>query len=48
MHACLFRAKPVQRLKKKEQYDEDDPEAYKGMPVPDKVRVLLVQVIYRA
>ncbi|XP_026205461.1 something about silencing protein 10 [Anabas testudineus] len=30
------RAKPVQRLKKKEQYDEDDPEAYKGMPVPDK------------
>lgn len=41
---CLFRGKPVQRPKKKEQYDEDDPEAYKGMPVPDKVRVLLFQV----
>lgn len=39
---CLFRGKPVQRPKKREQYDEDDPEAYKGMPAPDKVRVLLV------
>lgn len=41
----LFRGKRVQRPNKKVQYDEDDPEAYKSMPVPDKVRVLLVQVI---
>ncbi|XP_008287808.1 something about silencing protein 10 [Stegastes partitus] len=30
------RAKPVQKPQKKQQYDEDDPEAYKNMPVPDK------------
>ncbi|KAM9361157.1 something about silencing protein 10 [Symphorus nematophorus] len=30
------RGKPVQRPKKTEQYDEDDPEAYSDMPVPDK------------
>ena len=29
--------KPVQRPKKTVRYDEDDPEAYKDMPVPDKV-----------
>lgn len=33
----LLRSKPVQRPKKSERYDEDDPEAYKNMPVPDKV-----------
>ncbi|XP_047439114.1 something about silencing protein 10 [Mugil cephalus] len=31
-----LRSKKVQRQKKTEQYDEDDPEAYKKMPVPDK------------
>ncbi|XP_073324731.1 something about silencing protein 10 [Pagrus major] len=30
------RGKPLQRLRKTEQYDEDDPEGYKNMPVPDK------------
>ncbi|KAM4613840.1 something about silencing protein 10 isoform 2-T2 [Polymixia lowei] len=30
------RTKRVKRPKKAEQYDEDDPEAYKDMPVPDK------------
>ncbi|XP_029989971.1 something about silencing protein 10 [Sphaeramia orbicularis] len=30
------RAKPVQRSKKTQQYDEDDPEGYRDMPVPDK------------
>ncbi|KAF7654029.1 hypothetical protein LDENG_00075730 [Lucifuga dentata] len=29
-------AKPAQRPKRSEQYDADDPEAYKDMPVPDK------------
>lgn len=33
----LPRTKPVQRPKKIEEYDEDDPETYKGLPVPDKV-----------
>lgn len=33
----LPRTKSVQRPKKKEEYDEDDPEAYKDLPVPDKV-----------
>lgn len=33
----LLRTKSVKRPKKKEEYDEDDPEGYKGMPVPDKV-----------
>uniref|UniRef100_A0A3Q3WB73 Sas10 C-terminal domain-containing protein n=1 Tax=Mola mola TaxID=94237 RepID=A0A3Q3WB73_MOLML len=33
----LLRVKPVQRPKKTARYDEDDPEAYKDMPVPDKV-----------
>lgn len=40
-HRCsvlsLTRTKSVQRPKKKEEYDEDDPEAYKGLPVPDTV-----------
>ncbi|XP_058487753.1 something about silencing protein 10 [Solea solea] len=31
-----LRSKKPQRTNKKEQYDEDDPEAYKNMPVPDK------------
>lgn len=30
------RGKQAQRPKKTEQYEEDDPEAYKDMPVPDK------------
>ncbi|XP_069001789.1 something about silencing protein 10 [Embiotoca jacksoni] len=30
------RGKQIQRPKKTERYDEDDPEAYKNMPVPDK------------
>ncbi|XP_051271578.1 something about silencing protein 10 isoform X1 [Dicentrarchus labrax] len=30
------RGKPVRRPKKTERFDEDDPEAYKNMPVPDK------------
>ncbi|XP_039971956.1 something about silencing protein 10 [Xiphias gladius] len=30
------RGKQLRRPKKTEQYDEDDPEAYKNMPVPDK------------
>ncbi|MEQ2198660.1 hypothetical protein XENOCAPTIV_016193, partial [Xenoophorus captivus] len=30
------RAKQQRRPKKVEQYDEDDPEAYRNMPVPDK------------
>ncbi|XP_078104906.1 something about silencing protein 10 [Sander vitreus] len=30
------RAVKIQRPKKTERYDEDDPEAYKNMPVPDK------------
>ncbi|KAM3620939.1 uncharacterized protein V6R79_003900 [Siganus canaliculatus] len=30
------RKKPIRKPKKKERYDEDDPEAYKDMPVPDK------------
>lgn len=30
------RGQPVRRPKKTERYDEDDPEAYKDMPVPDK------------
>ncbi|XP_044073649.1 something about silencing protein 10 [Siniperca chuatsi] len=30
------RGKQVQRPKKTERYDENDPEAYKNMPVPDK------------
>nr|XP_046239338.1 something about silencing protein 10 [Scatophagus argus] len=30
------RGKPVKKPKKTERYDEDDPEAYKNMPVPDK------------
>ncbi|XP_022065494.1 something about silencing protein 10 [Acanthochromis polyacanthus] len=30
------RGKPVQRPKKTKQYDEDDPEGFKNMPVPDK------------
>lgn len=30
------RSKPVRRPNKTERYDEDDPEAYKHMPVPDK------------
>uniref|UniRef100_A0A8C4DG26 UTP3 small subunit processome component n=1 Tax=Dicentrarchus labrax TaxID=13489 RepID=A0A8C4DG26_DICLA len=34
----LLRGKPVRRPKKTERFDEDDPEAYKNMPVPDKVR----------
>lgn len=33
----LPRTKSVQRPKKIEEYDEDDPETYKGLPVPDKV-----------
>lgn len=34
----LCRAKPNRKPKKAaEQYDEDDPEAYKTMEVPDKV-----------
>ncbi|XP_061744761.1 something about silencing protein 10 [Nerophis ophidion] len=31
------RGQHFQRLKKEEQYHEDDPEAYKNMPVPDKM-----------
>lgn len=34
----LFRGKHAQRPNKDEVYDEDDPEAYNDMPVPDKVR----------
>lgn len=34
----LLRTKSLQRPKNKEEYDEDDPEEYKSMPVPDKVR----------
>uniref|UniRef100_A0A3Q0RTR9 UTP3 small subunit processome component n=1 Tax=Amphilophus citrinellus TaxID=61819 RepID=A0A3Q0RTR9_AMPCI len=34
----LFRGKQAQRPEKTDVYDEDDPEAYKDMPVPDKVR----------
>lgn len=34
----LFRGKHAQRPNKDEVYDEDDPEAYTDMPVPDKVR----------
>lgn len=36
---CCFvnSTKPVQRPKNKEEYDEDDPETYEGLPVPDKV-----------
>lgn len=34
----LFRGKQAKRPGKTEVYDEDDPEAYKDMPVPDKVR----------
>ncbi|KAJ0023835.1 hypothetical protein NQD34_003734 [Periophthalmus magnuspinnatus] len=30
------RAKPTRKPKKTPQYDEDDPEAYRDMPVPDK------------
>ncbi|XP_028303620.1 something about silencing protein 10 [Gouania willdenowi] len=30
------RMKPLPKLKKTTQYDENDPEAYKNMPVPDK------------
>lgn len=30
------RGKPAQRPKRTKRYDEDDPEAYKNMPVPDK------------
>uniref|UniRef100_A0A8D3AX33 UTP3 small subunit processome component n=1 Tax=Scophthalmus maximus TaxID=52904 RepID=A0A8D3AX33_SCOMX len=43
-HTCrlsfilLLRGKKLQRPKKTERHDEDDPEAYKNMPVPDKVR----------
>ena len=33
----LPRTRIVKRPKKKEEYDEDDPQAYKGLPVPDKV-----------
>uniref|UniRef100_A0A8C4DHQ6 UTP3 small subunit processome component n=1 Tax=Dicentrarchus labrax TaxID=13489 RepID=A0A8C4DHQ6_DICLA len=36
--SLLLRGKPVRRPKKTERFDEDDPEAYKNMPVPDKVR----------
>lgn len=36
----LLRGKQIQRPKKTDRYDEDDPEAYKNMPVPDKVRGL--------
>uniref|UniRef100_A0A8D3D9C0 UTP3 small subunit processome component n=1 Tax=Scophthalmus maximus TaxID=52904 RepID=A0A8D3D9C0_SCOMX len=41
-HTCrlsfilLLRGKKLQRPKKTERHDEDDPEAYKNMPVPDK------------
>lgn len=34
----LFRGKHAQRPNKDEVYDEDDPEAYNDMPVPDKVK----------
>ncbi|KAF3690000.1 Something about silencing protein 10 [Channa argus] len=37
------KGKSVQRPKKTQHYDEDDPEAYKEMPVPDKVIGLLFQ-----
>lgn len=29
-------------MKKTEQFDEDDPKAYKDMPVPDKVQSIYV------
>uniref|UniRef100_A0A3Q0S103 UTP3 small subunit processome component n=1 Tax=Amphilophus citrinellus TaxID=61819 RepID=A0A3Q0S103_AMPCI len=32
----MFRGKQAQRPEKTDVYDEDDPEAYKDMPVPDK------------
>lgn len=38
----LCRAKKQRRPKKVEEYDEDDPEAYRNMPVPDKVDELSV------
>ena len=36
----LHRTKRFKLPQKTEQYDEDDPEAYKAMPVPDKVSSL--------
>lgn len=37
MSSILFcRAKQIKKPKKS--YNEDDPEGFKGMPVPDKVR----------
>lgn len=35
--SSVFRKKKFKRTKTETRYDEDDPEAYKDMPVPDKV-----------
>lgn len=42
----MFRKKKFRRTKKETQYDEDDPEAYKDMPVPDKVTKTMISLSY--